>query len=473
MVDRGADTTETRLTCGALLQRYRLLAGLTQEQLADKSGYSTDYVGKLERGQRHPPMAALDRIGEVLGVGDQERRELLLARELPPREQASVSVVGRERERGEIRRQLGGMGPGVLLLGGEPGIGKTRLLEEAAELAARSGWRVIHGACQQRAGDPYAPLAEAIADSLRRLPDRDREAALHAAGHLHLLLPELVESADPLVSDSGMGGLHPRALPPAHERRLLFTAVTDYFQAVAGDAGTLLVLDDLQWAGQDALDLLAAAANHAQQGAPTQSGAAPLRVIGSYRDTGSAAGSPIGEFVAQLSADPWGQMLSIEPLADAESHELLLQLLPSDVTRPETLLAAIVKRAEGIPLFVVSFAEELSRRREVGAHLDVPWTVAQVVRQRVVALPRRAQELLGVASVAGRIVRAELLAQATNQVEEDVLEALEAACDARLLKEEEDGYRFAHDLVRETIEHDLSAARRRFWHQRLGVALAG
>jgi tetratricopeptide (TPR) repeat protein len=165
-------------------------------------------------------------------------------------------------------------------------------------------------------------------------------------------------------------------------------------------------------------------------------------------------------------------VLSLGPLADAESHELLLSLLPADVERQDALLAAIVRRAGGVPLYLVSYAEEMSRRSDAGAHLDVPWTVAQVVRQRVVALPPRAQELLGAAAVAGRVVQTELLQQVTNHVEQDVLEALEAAFDAHLLNEEEGSYRFEHDLVRETIEQDLSAARRRFWHHRIGAALA-
>jgi tetratricopeptide (TPR) repeat protein len=104
--------------------------------------------------------------------------------------------------------------------------------------------------------------------------------------------------------------------------------------------------------------------------------------------------------------------------------------------------------------------------------LSLPWTAAQVIRQRVLALPETAQELLGVAAAAGRTVSHSLLIQITHRSDDEVLEALEAAVDARLLAEDtHSGYHFAHDLIRETIEEGLSAGRRRLVHRRIGEAL--
>ena len=102
----------------------------------------------------------------------------------------------------------------------------------------------------------------------------------------------------------------------------------------------------------------------------------------------------------------------------------------------------------------------------------MPWTVAQVVGQRVAALPGPAQELLSVAAVAGRVVLHTLLAQVTGSDDEQVLQAVETALEARLLAEDgPDRYRFTHDLIRETVENGLSAARRRRLHRRIGQAL--
>jgi transcriptional regulator with XRE-family HTH domain len=185
---RGRNKGDVAPTCGQLLQRYRSLAGLTQEGLAEKAGYSADYIGKLERDQRELPAAALDRLAAVLGLADQERAALAAARDKPL---PGGSLVGRDAEMTEIRRQLAGLGPPVLMLAAEPGMGKTRLLEEAASRAARSGWAIARGTCLRRPLDPYAPLTGALTDLLERMPDADRAEALQQAGQLNLLLPGL------------------------------------------------------------------------------------------------------------------------------------------------------------------------------------------------------------------------------------------------------------------------------------------
>ena len=137
-----------------------------------------------------------------------------------------------------------------------------------------------------------------------------------------------------------------------------------------------------------------------------------------------------------------------------------------------TVLPAIMRRAGGVPFFLVSYAEQVSDGGQGGAPLAVPWTVAQVIGQRVAALPGPAKELLSVAAVAGRVVLHTLLAQVTGSDDEQVLQAVETALEARLLAEDgPDRYRFTHDLIRETVENGLSAARRRRLHRRIGQAL--
>lgn len=167
---RGRNDDGVAPTCGQLLQRYRSLVGLTQEGLAEKAGYTADYIGKLERDQRELPAAALDRLAVVLGLGDQERAALAAARD---KEAPGRLLVGRDAEVTEIRGHLAGLGPPVLLFAAEPGMGKTRLLDDAVSRAARSGWGIARGACQRRALDPYAPLTGALADALDRLADTD------------------------------------------------------------------------------------------------------------------------------------------------------------------------------------------------------------------------------------------------------------------------------------------------------------
>ena len=455
---RGRQAQDAPPTCGQLLQRYRMLAGLTQEELAERAGYSGNYVGKLEQDQRELPAAAADRLAAVLGLADQDRAALRAARERRQggRELPARLLAGRDAEMAQIRQLLAEAGPPVLLLAGEPGMGKTRLLEEAASRAAGGGWGVVRGGCLRRAQDAYAPLSGALDDALQRLPAGQRAEALRQAGRVDLLLPELALSGGPGPGEAEAPG----GVQPEQQRRLLVSSAGRLLRAVAGPAGTLLVLDDLHWAGPDAVDLLAALL--AAAGSP------PLRVIGAYRDSETPAG--LDEFVADLARASLVRVLPLGPLTDADAGRLLLQLAPEE--EQSAVLSAIVRRAGGVPFFLVSYAEQVSGGGQGGALLAVPWTVAQVIGQRVAALPGPAKELLSVAAVAGRVVPHTLLAQVTGSDDEQVLEAVETALEARLLAEDgPDRYRFTHDLIRETVENGLSAARRRRLHRRIGQAL--
>lgn len=445
-------------TCGQLLQRYRSLAGLTQEALAERAGYSADYIGKLERDQRELPVPALERFGDVLALAPDERAALRAARDKARDKNRDPgkndrSLVGRDAEVAEIRRHLAGLGPPVLLFAAEPGLGKTRLLEEAAAHAARCGWRIARGGCQRRAQEPYAPLSGAVAHVLSQLPDRDRAESLRQSGRLDLLLPELPAPGTPL--DEHMA-------QPEQRRRLLFSSVERFLRAAAGQAGTLLVLDDLHWAGPDALDVLTTLLITATKG---------IRLIGGYRD--SEAPARVEEFTADLARASLVRVRQLEPLSDADAERLLIELAPR---RPD-VLPAVVRRAGGVPFFLVSYVEDLrAGGLDAGGHdapaATVPWTVAKVIRQRVLAMPEATRELLGVAAVIGPAIPHRLLAQVTGRDDDDVLLAVEAALAARLLAEDgQAGYCFTHDLIRETIERDLSAARRRLLHRRVGETL--
>ncbi len=460
----GPGGESTRPTCGQLLRRYRSLAGLTQEELAERCGYSANYIGKLERDERRPPPAALDFLARALDLGQEERaaldgaRAARTERDLPPQR-----LVGRDEEVAEIRRRLAGSGPPVLLFAGEPGIGKTRLLDEAADRAAQTGWRVIRGGCQRRTADPYAPLSAALADALQSLSVLDREDVLRQAGPLDLLLPELTLAGAQPSAGGSISSFSDASVGADQRRRLLYAAVDRCLRAVTGEAGVLLVLDDLHWAGPDAFDLLRAVV--------PAGGTMAVQVIGAYRDSERAADAHLQEFVADLVRDAQVQVVKLEPLPEADAERLLTDRIPEGTT-PRTVVPAIVRRAGGVPFFLISYLENLPSGAEGEPELSLPWTVAQVIRQRVLALPEPAQELLGVAAAAGRSVSHSILIQITHRSDDEVLLALEAAVDARLLTEDtQSGYRFAHDLIRETIEDGLSAGRRRLLHRRIGEIL--
>ena len=222
-----------------------------------------------------------------------------------------VPLVGRGAEVALLERFLtSAADPPVLLLVGDPGIGKTRLLQTAAARAVTGGWAVLAGGCQRRGGQaPYAPLLDALARHLHAArPERLRDA-LAGCAWLARLLPGFAPVLEPPP---------PGALSPEQERRLMFAAVGRLLSNVAGPAGTLLVLDDLQWAGPDALDVLSAlvhaplsplgygevgagAGLDGNAGGGGGAGGGPLRVVGAYRDTEVGPADPLGLLAADLA----------------------------------------------------------------------------------------------------------------------------------------------------------------------------
>jgi predicted ATPase len=146
-----------------------------------------------------------------------------------------------------LNRHLGGEGPPLLLLAGEPGIGKSRLLREVVPYAHAAGWTVLAGTGQRGGQDPYAPLVDAFAAVLRGRPPAGLRGALHQCAWLVRLLPELA-----VLGPGVLPPLPAWTLRPEQERRFLVETVLRFLGNLAGPAGTLLVLDDLQWAGADA-----------------------------------------------------------------------------------------------------------------------------------------------------------------------------------------------------------------------------
>ena len=248
-----------------------MAAGLTQEGLAERAQLSAHAISTLERGVRQTPhRETVQRLAEALRLSTRDctvfegAAQRLDARSVPSRRASALpqvesspgpddppaTLIGRAGEQTLLDHHLGvGIHPlklaPVLLLADEPGIGKSHLLHDASRRARCSGWRVLQGGCQRRGDqEPYAPLLEALERHLQHQAPTDRRAALHGCAWLVRLLPELVE----LVSEP----VALWTLPPEQERRLMFAAVGRLLSNTAGPAGTLLVLDDLQWAGADA-----------------------------------------------------------------------------------------------------------------------------------------------------------------------------------------------------------------------------
>jgi tetratricopeptide (TPR) repeat protein/transcriptional regulator with XRE-family HTH domain len=470
-------------TFGDLLRRYRLAAGLTQEELAARAGLSLRGISDLERGARRAPRRdTVQLLSEALHLSEAEQSLLertARQREIPADEAtrkdggagpwvgrgsfSSMPLIGRAEEL-DMVGQLLADGPPVLLVTGEPGIGKSRLLQAGIERAEREGWTVVSGGCHRRSGqEPYAPLVGALADSLRRQSVAQQRMRLQGCARLVGLLPELAET--------GVVSRPTWTLPPEQERRLMFGAVARYLANVSGPAGTLLVLDDLHWAGSDALDLVRAVALDSQWDRP-------LRLMAAYRDTDLAPQDPLALLAADLTREGQAARALLAPLAEAEATALLEELLPEPqaANGDNRLRHQVLERTGGVPLYLVCCVQALA-----AGHLSwnganhVPWTLQEAILQRVVALPEAAQQVLRLAAVAGsRVLRGLLMAVAPRiqLAEEVVLEALEGCGRARLLMEADgDAYQFTHDLIREVLLADLGTARRALLHRRVAETL--
>ena len=472
-----------------LLRRYRLAAGLTQRALALRAGLSVRSVGELERdARRSPQRATIGRLAQALALSPADRALLERAagrRAVSPHAAAPAraaparrplpALVGRAAELASIERHLAGEGAPVLLLAGEPGIGKTRLLQEVVVRAEAAGWRTLEGGCHRRSGqEPYAPFVEALARAVEQQPSARRATDLAGCSWLARLLPEL----------TALPGFAPPtwALPPAQERRLMFAAVERFLMNSAGSVGTLLVLDDLHWAGPDALDLLSALAHATAR--------VPLRIIAAYRDTEVRQGEALADLLADLARADLAESRTLAPLTLPEAAHLLATLLtdapPSPPPAPispardgqRERVRQVLQRAGGVPFFLVSCVQELHagapavRPTSAASAGAVPWSVAESIRQRLAPLPAAAQALIGVAAVVGRAAPGALLGAVAALSERETLAALDVLSRARLLVETREGaYAITHDLIREVVRADLSAARRALLHRHVAEAI--
>ncbi len=445
---------------GPLLKSLRESAGLSQRDLARRASYSVVYVGMLERGDRAPTSLTVDLLAGALELGPDERTALRDAGRRVPRGRsgpypytgALPSLVGRVAELALLDRHLAGEGPPVLVLAGEPGIGKTRLLYEAIERGCDRWWTVLYGSCQRRSPrDLYSPLREALGDHVQSLSPDELRVYARDCPWVARVLPELalagvVEAPAPLL--------------PERERRLVFAAMVRFVANVAGSAGTLLVLDDLQWAGPDALEVLLALAHAAAR--------TPIRIVCAYRGAEARPSAALGATLAELAEAGLTLHHTVPPLARSEARRMLEGLAPHPATLRPALRDQLVQRSAGVPFFITSLAQGMT-----GDPSEAPWDLAQSLRQRVAALPDPARELLDAAAVVGREARHDVLMALTSRPRDEALDALESACRTRLLEEDGDTVRFAHDVIREVVEADLDAARRQMLHRRVAEMLEG
>ena len=361
----------------------------------------------------------------------------------------------------------------VALLGGEPGVGKTRLAAQVAAQVHDEGGIVLVGRCDEDLGVPYQPFVEALRHYVDHTAPGDLKDRLgRYGGELVRLMPELADRVADL----------PPALQsdPETERYRLFDAVGAWLAALSADQPVLLVLDDLHWAAKPTLLLLRHVLRFSE----------PLRVliVGTYRDTELGRRHPLSDLLADLRRQGGVERLSLSGLDAGGVTRFVEQAAGRDLSSPEdeALAGAIYAETEGNPFFVLEVLRHLA---ETGAierrqgqwvtttaieDLGIPEGIRDVVGRRLSRLSDEANDVLAVAAVVGAEFELAVLSQAAGVPPHRVVAALEEAVAARLVSEKPDSageYRFAHALVRATLYEELSAARRVGLHGQAAEAI--
>jgi tetratricopeptide (TPR) repeat protein len=351
----------------------------------------------------------------------------------------------------------------VVLVDGEPGIGKTWLLQELAAQAEGRGARVCWGRCWEGQGAPgYWPWLQVFRGYLR---DHDAGRLARtlgpATGDLVGWIPELRERVGVPPPTAGA--------EPEQARFRLFDSIAQMLRSAAGERPLVLLLDDLHCADGDSLLLLEFVAAHLVD--------CRLLIVAARRSeqTGTPA---LTQAVTSLLRLPRTRCFTLAGLSEGD----LVALLETFLARPapQRLAAAVHDRTGGNPLFVAAMLPLLERWQESdGADLDlarlgVPDTVRKVIAGRIRQLPQTCRKLLEVASVIGREFDLALLGDASEMATPELMTALEPArraiaiaLDAHVAGR----WRFAHVLVRDAVYEGLPAAERLVHHRRVGLAL--
>jgi DNA-binding CsgD family transcriptional regulator len=391
-----------------------------------------------------------------------------------PHPRSTFPFVGRSSELGTLRTLLPSAdreGRRVVLLAGEAGSGKSRLVREFAAEAARSGALVLAGACDAAVRTPYRPFVEALDQLVRSIDPGELGAALGGAGgELSRLLPDLrgriAELAPPVDAD------------PDTERHRLHMAVTDLLAGVSRDRPVLLVVEDGHWADAPTLLLL----RHLARAA----GEARLLLLATFRDTEAELPRTLAETLADLRRSDDVVRLRLDGLSEDELTEFVRLAWTGEIAGGATELAgAIGALTEGnaflvcelwralVELHAVAVVDGTIRLVRPLSELGTPESVREVVSHRLSRLEPATGRLLEVAATAGARFDLDVVRRASGLGEPELLAALDEATRSGMIEELPSrglSYRFTHELVRRALYDRLSGVKRAQLH--LGVAEA-
>lgn len=454
----GVPVVEAARLCAMAAGGEILAADLVRMMAGARGGHRFDPVGLVELKGLEDPVAAC-RVGWEPLSGREVSGADLPVRLL--RGPASL-FVGRSAERRVLDDALKGAEAGdgrrVVLIGGEPGMGKTTLVSEFATEAHEGGAVVVYGRCDEDLSIPYQPWREAMGHLVA--------AGLVEAGALGTLV------GAPTASPGGVSD-------PEAERYRLFRAVTDALVSVAANHPVVVVLDDLHWADAPTVSLLRHLATTAVD--------ARLVIVATYRDAEITSGHPLSALLAQLRRETGIDRIALRGLGDDEVLAMLEALAGHTLDDDEGLALrdALLAETDGNPFFTVEILRHLSETgaitqdatgrwvatTDLAVH-GLPTSVREVTGQRVARLGPATQRVLRLASVIGRDFDLDVLGDVADVDEDDLLDLLEPAEANAVIAEVGPGrFSFAHALIEHTLYDELNSTRRSRAHRAVAEAI--
>ena len=466
----GDPVVEAARLCAKCESGQILAADVVRAMAGRRSRYECRSIGELDLKGLPDPVETVEVIWEPLG-GAQTSAVSLPGRLVV---RPAVGVVGRDPEMQAIadaaKRVATGGGREVLLISGEAGLGKTTLVAEASRAAFDHGAVVLFGHCEEDLATPYQLFAEALGHYVTHAPEE--QLLTHVAAHgseLARLVPALASRIPDLPPS--------KATDADSERFLFFAAVVGLLAQGSQAQPVVLVLDDLQWADKASLLLLRHIAASDQ--------ATRVLVIGTYRDTELSQGHPLLDALAALRRLEGVTRIDLAGLDDTGVVSFMEAASGQTLDDDGVGLAhAVYRETDGNPFFV---SEVLRHLVETGAlyqdssgrwvsdlsvdEVTLPDSIREVIGARVGRLGPDTGKVLSMAAVIGRDFDLDVLARATNTSEDELLDILEAAAAAALVRELSGRYSFAHALIQHTLAEDLGPNRRARAHRKVAEVL--
>ena len=366
----------------------------------------------------------------------------------------SPVLVGRDEQMAALDAAFASVrqgGPTAVLLGGEAGVGKSRLVSEFGQAAAAAGARVLTGGCLELGTDglPFAPFTAVLRDLVHELGAATVASMLpgRTTRGLARLLPELGEPDSRPDNDRD----------PGEARARLFEEVLSALDHLARHSPVVLVIEDAHWADRSSRDLLTFLIGN-------QRAITGLLIIVTFRSDELHRTHPLRPMLAALDRIAWVERVELPRLTSHDTAQLAAGILGRQLAAD--LADALYRRSEGNPLFVETL---LGCDGELSCEL--PESLRDLLLDRVRRLPEDTQEVLRVASAGGETTGHALLAAVTGRDDAALTSALRPAVTANVLRAQPAGYTFRHELIREAVHEDLMPGEHGRLHSRFAEAI--